>query len=43
MIPTAYLDALGGAIRKLLATERLILDPARAPDVDLALFEATRT
>jgi len=39
VIPPACIGALADAIPKLLATERLILDPARAPDFDLAAFE----
>lgn len=40
VIPPACLDRLADAIHKLLATERLILDPARAPGFDFARFEA---
>ncbi|MGS4947087.1 RraA family protein [Meridianimarinicoccus sp. RP-17] len=40
VIPLACLDRLADAIHKLLATERLILDPARAPGFDFARFEA---
>lgn len=40
VIPPAVIPALADAIRKLLDTERLILDPARAPGFDLEAFEA---
>jgi len=40
VIPKACVGALAEAIRSLLATERLILDPARAPGFDFAAFEA---
>lgn len=40
VIPPEIVAALAGAICKLMATERLILDPARAPGFDFAAFEA---
>lgn len=40
VIPPAVVPALHAGIERLLATERLILDPARAPGFDLAAFEA---
>ncbi len=40
VIPPEVVPHLGGAIRKLLETERLILDPARQPGFDFAAFEA---
>ncbi len=39
VIPTPYIPEIGAAITKLVATERLILDPARAPGFDFAAFE----
>ncbi len=39
VVPPDAIAALGQAIRKLQATERLILDPARQPDFDFAAFE----
>ena len=50
VIPSAVLPSLVAAIRKLIETERLVLDPARASDFDYdafekawAAFEAART
>jgi regulator of RNase E activity RraA len=40
VVPPDVIAALAGAIGRLLATERLILDPARAPGFDFAAFEA---
>ncbi|MDG3042350.1 RraA family protein [Roseicyclus marinus] len=40
VIPPEVVPQLAGAIRKLLDTERLILDPARQPGFDFAAFEA---
>jgi regulator of RNase E activity RraA len=40
VIPADYVSELGAAIQKLIATERLVLDPAREPDFDFAKFEA---
>ena len=40
VVPPDVVAALAGAIRKLLDTERLVLDPARAPGFDLEAFEA---
>lgn len=40
VIPTRVIPALAAAIAKLQATERLVLDPARAPGFDFAGFEA---
>lgn len=40
VIPPEVVDGLGAAIRKLLDTERLILEPARQPGFDFAAFEA---
>ena len=39
-IPPAVVPDLGDAIGKLLETERIILDAARAPGFDFAAFEA---
>lgn len=39
VVPPQTVEHLAGAIRKLRETERLILDPARRPDFDLAAFE----
>lgn len=43
VILESHLPELADAIRKLLETERLVLDPARAPDFDFARFEAAWT
>lgn len=40
VIPPGYESELPGAIARLWATERLVLDPARAPGFDFAAFEA---
>ena len=40
VIPPEVVPALGAAIGRLQATERLVLDPARAPGFDFAAFEA---
>ena len=40
VIPADTLGRLAAAIGKLQATERLVLDPARAPGFDFAAFEA---
>ncbi len=40
VIPPEVVPHLGAAIGKLQATERLVLDPARAPGFDFAAFEA---
>ncbi|MCA3436453.1 MAG: RraA family protein [Rhodobacter sp.] len=39
VVPPDVIPGLGHAIGKLLATERLILDPARRPDFNFAAFE----
>ncbi|QBF33906.1 RraA family protein [Thalassococcus sp. S3] len=39
VVPTDVIPQLEAAITGLLATERLVLDPARAPDFDFARFE----
>lgn len=43
VIPAGYEAALPKAIARLQATERLVLDPARAPGFDFAAFEAAWT
>lgn len=43
VIPPEVIAPLATAIRKLLETERLVLDPARAPGFDFAAFEAAWT
>ncbi|MEX0969969.1 MAG: RraA family protein [Paracoccaceae bacterium] len=40
MIPPSVVPELAAGIGKLLATEKLILDPARMPGFDFAAFEA---
>ena len=40
VIPPAVIPLLAAAIRKMQATERLILDPARMPGFDFDKFEA---
>jgi len=40
VIPEGHLPELARAIPKLLETERLVLEPARAPDFDFDRFEA---
>lgn len=39
VIPPEVIPALAGAIKRLLDTEKLVLDPARAPGFDFASFE----
>lgn len=39
VVPAETVPRLAEAIRKLQATERLVLDPARRPDFDFAAFE----
>lgn len=39
VVPPDIIAALGAAIAKLQATERLILDPARSPSFDFLAFE----
>lgn len=43
VVPPDVIPALAAAIRRLQETERLVLDPARAPGFDLAAFEAAWT
>ncbi len=43
VIPADVIDGLDGAIDRLLATERIVLDAARAPGFDFAQFEAAWT
>lgn len=43
VIPADAVDKLAAAIGKLQDTERLVLDPARAPGFDFAAFEAAWT
>lgn len=43
VIPPDVVDSLAAAIRKLLDTERLVLDPARAAGFDFSAFEAAWT
>lgn len=40
VVPPAVVPQLAAAVGRLLATERLVLDPARASGFDLAAFEA---
>jgi regulator of RNase E activity RraA len=40
VIPPEVIPALEGAITKLLDTEKVVLEPARAPGFDFAAFEA---
>ena len=40
VVPSAVIDDLADAIRKLLETENLVLDPARQPGFDIEAFEA---
>ncbi len=40
VIPPETVDRLAAAIARMQATERLVLDPARAPGFDFAAFEA---
>ncbi len=39
VIPADYLDGIGAAIAKLIATEDIVLSAARKPDFDFATFE----
>lgn len=39
VVPQAVVPELGEAIRKLLETEKLVLEPAREPGFDFAAFE----
>lgn len=43
VIPTEYIPQIGEAVRKLMATENIILDAARKPGFDFASFEAAWT
>jgi len=43
VIPPGYVGALAAAIDKLLSTERIVLDAARAPGFDFARFEQAWT
>ena len=43
VIPETHVAALGAAIAKLLETERIVLDAARAPGFDFEAFEAAWT
>ena len=43
VIPAELIPVLGDAIRKLLATEKLVLEPARAEGFDFDKFEAAWT
>ena len=40
VIPQDYVSEIGAAVEKLIATERLVLDPAQAEGFDFASFEA---
>jgi regulator of RNase E activity RraA len=40
VIPPETVESLGAAIRKLMETEKLILEPARRPGFNFAAFEA---
>lgn len=40
VIPDDYLGAIGGAIAKLLETEKIVLNAAREPGFDFSSFEA---
>lgn len=40
VVPADVIPALAAAIARMQATERLVLDPARAPGFDFAAFEA---
>lgn len=42
-IPEELLDGIGAAIAKLVETEKIVLDAARAPGFDFASFEAAWT
>ncbi len=39
VIPSAVIPSVSAAIQKLIETERLVLDPAQAPDFDYEAFE----
>ncbi len=39
VIPDAYMPEIAAAVEKLIATEKLVLDPARAEGFDFATFE----
>jgi regulator of RNase E activity RraA len=43
VVPPEIVPMLAGAIAKMQETERLVLDPARAPGFDFAAFEAAWT
>ncbi|AUH34248.1 RraA family protein [Paracoccus tegillarcae] len=43
VVPPEVIPTLGEAIRRLLETERLVLEPASAPGFDFAAFEAAWT
>lgn len=43
VVPPEVIDALAGAIGRMQATERLVLDPARAPGFDFDAFQAAWT
>lgn len=43
VVPPDVISALAAATRKLLATEALVLEPARRPGFDFAAFEAAWT
>lgn len=43
VVPPEVIPQLAGAIRKLLETEQLVLEPARAKGFDFAAFEAAWT
>ncbi|HMO09682.1 MAG TPA: RraA family protein [Paracoccaceae bacterium] len=40
VVPPAVVPALAAAVERMQRTERLVLDPARAPGFDFAAFEA---
>jgi regulator of RNase E activity RraA len=40
VVPPEVIPHLAAAIRKLQETEKLVLDPARQPGFDFAVFEA---
>ena len=43
VVPPEVIPRLAGAIARMQATEKLVLDPARAPGFDFAAFEAAWT
>lgn len=43
VVPPEVMPRLAGAIARMQATEKLVLDPARAPGFDFAAFEAAWT